>query len=73
MYDLKKYREARALLPHLDTILKILALTEKALSYYICYIQVAKILFVIKQEKEILETYKNLLKKNQETKGKINN
>ncbi len=73
MYDLKKYREARALLPHIDTILKILTLTEKALSYYICYIQVAKILSVIKQEKVILENYKGLLKKNQETRGKINN
>lgn len=71
MYNLKKFREAKAILPHLEIILRILYLTDKSLSSYKCYIPVARILQTINEQGKLLEAYRNVYKKEKETKGKM--
>lgn len=70
MYDLKKYGEAKAILPHLDAILKVLDLTERSLSFYKGYIPVSKILDVVSNQKRILKSYAEMYRKVKATKGK---
>lgn len=71
MYNLRKFREAKAILPHLEIILRILYLTEKSLSTYRCYIPVMRILNVIDEQSRVLEAYRKVYKKEKDTKGKI--
>lgn len=70
IHDLKKYKESLALLPHLDTILKVFNLTEAALKHYGTYIPVAKVLMTIRDQKALIELYKVNYKKIKEAKGK---
>lgn len=74
-HDLQKYKEAKALLPHLETIIKVLNLTIKSLSYYQHFIPVYRILSVINNQKYILELERDRYKYIKSTKGlhKINN
>jgi len=69
IHDLKRYKEALAIYPHLEKILKILSFTEKSLSYFGTYIPVAKILMVIKSERYVLESYKKTYEDIKNTKG----
>lgn len=64
--DLKKYKEAKAVTPHLEAILKVFVLTIAALTRFKAYIPVAKVLVVIEDQKLILEShlskYRKILK-----------
>lgn len=55
--DLQKYKEAKAVVPHLEAVLKIFTLAIKALSYYRAYICVARVLIVLEDEKMVLESH----------------
>lgn len=63
--DLKKYKEAKAVIPHLEAILKVFTLTIAALTRFKAYIPVAKVLVVVEDQRLILEShlkkYKNIL------------
>lgn len=55
--NLKQYKEAKAVIPHLEAILKVFDLTIKALKIFKAYIGVAKVLLVIEDQKLILESH----------------
>lgn len=70
LHNLKNYKEAKAILPHIDAIIKVLNLTEKGLSHFNSFIPVARILKVIREEKSILESYKQEFEIVRKSKGK---
>lgn len=67
--NLKKQKEAKAVIPHLEAILKVFVLTIAALKIFKAYIPVAKVLAVIEDQKLILDShltkYRKLLKENE--------
>ena len=69
VHNLKKYKDAKAILPHIDNILKVLNLSEKALTHYSHFVSVARILKVIKYEKLELENYKIIYESVRKKKG----
>lgn len=69
VHDFQKYKEAKVILPQINTILGILNLAEKTLNYYRNYIPVAKILYTIREQRIILQTYKEDFEKIKKTKG----
>lgn len=69
IHNLKNYKESLILLPDVEDILKVLTLTEKALTHYKHYIPAAKVLFTVKDQKAILEGYKKELTNTKISKG----
>lgn len=55
MHDLKKYREAKTILPHIEAILKVINLSIKSLSHFKSYLPVMRILVVMEEQKTLLE------------------
>lgn len=70
VYDLKKLKDAKALLPHIEKILLIFDLTEKSLSYYRAYIPAAKVIRIVSEQKKELQLHRDFYKKVKESKGK---
>ena len=70
VHNLKRYKESKTILPHLEQILRVLELTEQSLTYFKSYIPVAKLLLNIKEQKKILEGYRNKYKEIKKTKGR---
>lgn len=70
VHNLKKFKEAKSLLPDLKNILKVLSLTEKALEYYNSYSAVQNVIKCIKYEKQELEIYRKIYEKTEKTKGR---
>jgi len=68
-HDFKRYKESKIILPQLETILKILRLTESGLKHYNMYIPVAKVLVVVREQISILECHLTDLKKVKSSKG----
>lgn len=73
IHDLKKYKNAKGTLPHLEAILKVLDLTERSLKIFSFYIPVAKILLVIKEERLVIESYRHINSSIKNNKGLKNN
>lgn len=71
VHSLKKIKESRMMLPHVNDMLKVLSLTEKALSHFKHYMPAMRVLQTIRNEKILLEGYKNQFEKVKATKGKI--
>lgn len=71
-HNLRKYKESKAVLPHLELILRIFNLTETSLKYFSAYIPVAKVLIVLREQKLVIEAYKAAHKSVKDNKGKIN-
>lgn len=74
-HDFKSYKEAKALLPKLTTVLYIITLCETSLKPFGYLTPVAKIILMMREQKYILEMSKNHYSKIKELKGlkKINN
>lgn len=67
IHNFKKYKESKIVLPHLEGILQVLNLTERSLTLFSYYLPVAKILIVLREQKSIIESYKQeyeIVKKN---------
>lgn len=58
IYDFRKYKESKILLPHIDAILKVFELTEKALARFTGYIPVQRVINVMREQHKILMDYK---------------
>ena len=66
----KAQREAKVLLPHLNSILHVVNLNIKGLTLYKSYIPVAKILQVLNEQKTILEIHQKRFVEIVNNKGK---
>lgn len=69
-YNLKSYKDAKLMLPHIETILKIFNLTEKSLDYYRTYVPAAKVLQIVREQKKEMEFYHKVYKNAKDNKGK---
>lgn len=69
-HDFKRYKEAKALLPHINKILTILDTIEQLLTHFNHFSPVCRILEVIKEERETLEMYQEIYNSTTKNKGK---
>lgn len=72
IHNLKDYKQSKIVLPHLIAILKVLDLTERSLKPFNYYVPVARVLVVIKEQKSIIESYKEENETIKKSKGKKN-
>lgn len=70
-FDLKAYREAKTIGPHIDGILKVIYLNVRALSHFQSYLPVIKILKVMDEQKTLLELHKKHYDEILKTKGQF--
>lgn len=70
VFNLKDYKEAKTVLPHINAVLKIINLSMMGLKMFKTYIPVAVILSTMNEQKVILEIYQQRYKKILDKKGK---
>lgn len=71
VHNLKAYKEAVAHLPHLDNMLLIINLSIRGLIPFRSYVPIAKILLVMEDQKQILESFQKKYKKIKDNKGNV--
>lgn len=69
VHSFRKYKESLAILPDIEEMIKILALTEKALSFYSHYIPAYKVISTVKDQKTLLLGYQKELMQTKKNKG----
>lgn len=71
-HDLKAYREAKTILPHLNAILKVIDLSIRSLAHFKSYLPVMRILVAMEKEKTLLELNQKKYEAILKSKGKSN-
>jgi uncharacterized protein YbcV (DUF1398 family) len=69
VHNLTSYKQSIVLLPEIQDIIKVLTLTEKALSHYNYYVPASKVLATIQDQKTILQIYEKELIEVKKSKG----
>lgn len=69
VHNFKKYKESLILLPDIDIMLKIMTLIESTLVHYSHYAPAEKVLTTARDQKKILENYRQELQYVKKNKG----
>lgn len=72
-FDLKNYKQAKVIVPHLKSIINLINLAIKGLEYYKAFVSVNRILQVMYEEKRTLENAERKYSKIVQNRGKVNN
>ncbi len=69
VHDFKSYKESRSILPDLERMILILTLVERGLVHFNHYLPIARVLNTVKEQRGILEGYKNTMMNVKKNKG----